>query len=246
MNTARAPDAAGSMAVYAGRPVALLTCHGKQAQLAPVLEPALGCRIVHTDGYDTDRLGTFTRDVPREGTQLETARRKARIGMQLVGTSVGVASEGVFGVDPVFGMISWNVELLVWIDDRLGIEVCGRAAARARFASRRVASWAEAECFAEQSGFPAHGFVVRPDSVSDPRIRKEVATFALLRDAFEEAMVMSADGYVVLEVDARAHRNPTRQAVIADAARDLAQRLASPCPRCRVPGFALTHRERGL
>ena len=70
-------------------------------------------------GYDTDQLGTFTRDIPRPGSQLEAARRKARMGMSLSGLPVGLASEGSFAPDPFTGMFTWNVEMLVLIDDRL-------------------------------------------------------------------------------------------------------------------------------
>ena len=56
---------------YAGRRIALLTQHGKERVVAPVLRRALGCNVELVSGYDTDRLGTFTRDIPREGTQIE-------------------------------------------------------------------------------------------------------------------------------------------------------------------------------
>ena len=231
---------------YAGRRVALLTQHGKEALLAPVLDNALGCRIERISGYDTDRLGTFTREIPREGTQMQAARRKARVGMEMAGASVGVASEGAFGTDPMFGMLPWNVEMLVWIDDALGIEVVGRASGKACWATRRVATWTDAELFAQQVDFPRHALVARPDSASDPRIRKDILDWPQLREAFDEVMAQSSDGYVVLEVDARAHLNPTRQGVIRQAAEDLARRLASCCPACDAPGFALDRHDRGL
>ena len=91
------------LSVYSGRGVALLTQHGKERMIAPVLESALGCRVERVTGYDTDQLGTFTRDVPRAGTQIEAARKKARIGMELSGLSLGLASEGSFGPDPMGG-----------------------------------------------------------------------------------------------------------------------------------------------
>ena len=57
------PDRIPSAAeLYAGRRVALLTQHGKERGIAPVLEPALGCRIERVTGYDTDLLGTSTRE----------------------------------------------------------------------------------------------------------------------------------------------------------------------------------------
>ena len=89
---------------YKAQTVALLTQHGKEQVITPVLELLLGCRIERVSGYDTDLLGTFTRDVPRAGTQLEAARRKARVGMQLAGRPLGLASEGSFGPDPMLGV----------------------------------------------------------------------------------------------------------------------------------------------
>lgn len=49
---------------YAGQRIALLTQHGKERTITPVLERAPGCRVERVAGYDTDLLGTFTRDIP--------------------------------------------------------------------------------------------------------------------------------------------------------------------------------------
>ena len=97
---------------YQGQMIALLTQHGKEKVIAPVLEPALGCQVVRVEGFDTDSLGTFIRDMARVGSQLDAARRKAQVGMELSGCPVGLASEGSFGPDPFTGMFSWNIELL--------------------------------------------------------------------------------------------------------------------------------------
>jgi hypothetical protein len=111
---------------FEGQSIALLTQHGKEAAIAPVLEPVLGCRVLRVDGFDTDTLGTFTRERPRPGSQIDAARRKARIGIERSGLPIGLASEGSFGPDPFSGLFTWNLELLLLIDDRLGIEVVGR------------------------------------------------------------------------------------------------------------------------
>ena len=74
---------------YKGSRVALLTQHGKERVIAPVLEPVLGCSIERVTGFDTDQFGTFTKKTPRYGTQLEAARRKARKGMELARASQG-------------------------------------------------------------------------------------------------------------------------------------------------------------
>ncbi len=73
---------------YGQQSVAFLSRHGKQTLVAPVLERAWGCKIVHTEAFDTDRLGTFTREVDRPGSQMEAVRRKARMGMALLGLPI--------------------------------------------------------------------------------------------------------------------------------------------------------------
>lgn len=231
---------------YAGRPIALLTQHGKERVIAPVLEPALGCRVELVTGYDTDRLGTFTREIPRAGSQLEAGRRKARIGMELSGLSLGLASEGAFGPDPMAGLFPWNVEIVVFIDDEAGIEIVGRAQGPARHAHVLSGEWAAAERFAREAGFPEHHLVARPEGENDPRVKKGIAAREELEAAFAWAQAQSASGLVFLENDLRAHANPTRMERIREAAEDLAARLASHCPACGAPGFWLVERIPGL
>ena len=71
---------------------------GKEAVIAPVLGGALGWRVERVSGFDTGTLGIFTRDIPRAGTQLEAARRKARIGMKRSGLPLGLANEGALAL----------------------------------------------------------------------------------------------------------------------------------------------------
>lgn len=233
-------------AAYRDRTVALLTQHGKEQVIGPVLEAALGCRVQRVSGYDTDQLGTFTREIPRAGTQIEAARRKARIGMTLSDLPLGLASEGSFGPDPMTGMFPWNVEYLIWIDDVQALEVVGRAQGKASFAHVLTGDWAEAESFARRWEFPTHQLVIRPNGADDPRIRKGIADWRELESAFQAARLESATGQVFLETDVRAHANPTRQNTIRSAAEDLAARLNASCPACGAPGFWLVGRVPGL
>ena len=221
---------------YAGCAVALLTQHGKEALLAPVLEPALGCRIVHTDAFDTDQLGTFTRDIDRAGSQLEAARRKARLGMSLTGCRIGLASEGAFGADPFGGFLPWDTELLVWLDDERGLELVGLAQGPAQCQQAECRSWPELLAFAERAGFPSHHLVLRPGRPDHPVLHKGLADEPALRQAFEAGLA-AGHGCVWAESDLRAMANPTRQALIRRAGEDLARRLASACPACQGPGF---------
>lgn len=239
----RAPD---DPPRYAGQRVALLTQHGKERVLAPLLEGALGCRVERVAGYDTDLLGTFTRDIPRAGTQIEAARKKARLGMELAGLPLGLASEGSFGLDPMMGMFPWNVEFLIWIDDRLGIEITGVAQGKTNSAHVLAAGWEEVEAFARQAGFPEHHLTARPESENDPRIRKGIADWDGLAQAFRRACAQAANGCAFIETDMRAHANPTRMENIRLAAEDLVKKLRSPCPACATPGFWIIERISGL
>lgn len=232
--------------IFAGQRIALLTQHGKERVIAPVLEPNLGCKVELVSGYDTDQLGTFTRDTPRLGSQVEAARRKARIGMELSGLPVGLASEGSFGPDPVTGLFPWNVEVLILIDDRIGLEVVALAQGAALSGHLHSDEWEAVEQFARQHEFPGHQLVIRPGHQNDPRITKGIGDWAHLRHCFEDCKAKSINGKVFVEADLRAFANPTRMKRIGEAAEDLLQRIQSQCPACQRPGFWVVERHPGL
>lgn len=231
---------------YLGQQIALLTQHGKEQVIAPVLEPALGCKVHLVSHFDTDQLGTFTRDKPRPGSQLEAARRKARIGMELSGLSVGLASEGSFSPDPLTGLFPWNVELLVLIDDRLGIELVGMAQGTAQSGHLLTGDWETVREFAVEEDFPAHQLVLRPQDQDDPRLHKGIADWDRLRASFDQCLAESDNRQVFIEADLRAFANPTRMERIGEAAQDLLRRLQSRCPACDKPGYWMTERQGGL
>lgn len=234
------------MSYYQDQRIALLTQHGKERVIAPVLTPALGCIVETITDFDTDQLGTFTRDTPRLGSQLAAARRKARIGMGLSGYPLGLASEGSFGPDPWGGLFTWNVELLVFIDETRGLEVVGMAQGPGRSGHVQTALWTELAAFAQQNDFPSHQLVLRPDGPDDLRLHKGVSDWTTLRQCFEHCQAQANHGQVFIESDLRAHANPTRMNRIREAAQDLLARLQSPCPACARPGYWLAEREPGL
>ena len=231
---------------YQGQTVAFLTQHGKESLVRPVLEPALGCTVQRAEGYDTDLLGTFSGEVKRIEGQLQTARTKARIGMQLLGTPLGMASEGAVVPDPFGGLMPWNIELLVWLDDAHQIEVVGMAQGPARSLHRGLRSWPELEKFAHEAGFPEHHLVLRPQSEDDPRTRKGLHAWAELERAFDACQREASNQMVYAENDHRAFGSPTRQAMIVRATADLLQKLQSTCPQCTLPGFAVSGHTPGL
>ncbi|MDI1291898.1 MAG: hypothetical protein PSV18_04030 [Methylobacter sp.] len=240
------PNNEPSASSYRNQRVALLTQHGKEGVIGPTLEKLLGCCVEKVDGFDTDLLGTFTRDIAREGTQLDAARKKARIGMELSGLSIGIASEGAFGPDPLAFMLPGNMELLIWIDDRLGIEVVATSSGKTNLSHCLAKSWDEAEDFARSTGFPEHHLVVRPVDENHPELRKGLEDWVSLKDAVTWALDLAPNRHAFIETDMRAFANPTRMENIRLAAENLAQRLTSLCPACGAPGFSLGGHVRGL
>lgn len=231
---------------YKNRQVALLTQHGKEKVLAPTLQESVGCIVTKVEGYDTDLLGTFSRDIPRAGSQIEAARKKARKGMELSGLKLGLASEGSFGPDPFTGMFSWNVEILIWIDPENALEIVAMAQGKTNLAHKLVTTFEELETFAHQARFPEHYLMVRPEGEEDRRIRKGICEWDDLREAFIWAQEQSRNGSVFIETDMRAHANPTRMNIISQAADELAAKLASVCPVCKAPGYWVIERIAGL
>lgn len=235
-----------AQSVYSGQRIALLTQHGKQTPLGEVLSHRLGCHLEHLSEYDTDQLGTFTRDIARSGSQLDAARTKARIGMTLSGLQIGLASEGAFGPDPIYFMLPYNLELLVWIDDRLGIEVVASVSGRTNFAHKTVTDWEEAKRFALSVGFPEHYLIVRPSDEHHPEFRKGLSDWDNLQEALNWALNSSPARQAFIETDMRAFANPTRMQNIQRAAETLAHKLLTLCPACGTPGFAKSSVIRGL
>jgi hypothetical protein len=246
MSGVAAPAVPAVQSAYAGQEIVLLTRHAKERVMAPIFETHLGAMLSVDFGYDTDLLGTFTREIPRLQSQREAAVRKARIAVERSGLPIGVGSEGAFGADPHVGLTPWNVELVVLVDTERDIEIVGIDQGPATFGHLVTDRWPEVEVFARDKGFPLQQLVVRPHDSDDPRIRKGIATWSALKAAFSWASRLSRGGIVFVETDGRAFANPDRMARIANATGDLVSRLQSCCPACGTPGFAEIDRKPGL
>jgi hypothetical protein len=234
------------MSIFRNRAASLLTKHGKEQVISSVLDAELGCQVQQTDAYDTDLLGTFTQETPRYGSQLDAARKKAKIGMELLHLDLGIANEGAFVNDPYAGIISWNNELVVLIDQKNDLELSGFSGAPAQSNSGYFSHWEELSKFADSALFPSHYLVIKPTDEYHPQSRKGIKDLAALKDAFEWAKTLSSKGIVYAENDLRAFANPTRMENIRKATIDLAKKMKSLCPKCQAPGFWVKDIQRGL
>ncbi len=231
---------------YENIKISLLTKHKKEHIIAPKFLKMLNAEVIHTDAFDTDELGTFTRDKARYGNQLDAARRKAIIGMEITGLKYGIASEGTFTSDPFIGLLPWNHEIVIFIDSNLGIEVIGSSKAAAMSSQSKVRNWKELAKFARLNKFPTHHLVLRPDDENHPVLHKGISNRIVLEEAFNQAIKLSKTKKVFVEHDLRAFANPTRMKNIAKATTDLIQKLKTLCPNCQTPGFQITKIKAGL
>lgn len=233
-----------------GKTAVLATMHGKERVIQPLLEAELGLRVRLLQGFDTDRFGTFSREIPRAGSQLDAARAKIAAAFEHDSqAAVGIASEGSFGPHPYIPFAALGREIVVLIDRESGLELVGHHADPSpSFAHQTVTDAAAATAFAERVGFPGQGVIVIGTAGGEPApdrfLSKTIETAAGLAAAVTEAV--SICGAAHIETDMRAHRNPRRMGAIEQAALDLVRRYRSPCPACARPGFAVTERLAGL
>ncbi|SBT39875.1 hypothetical protein GA0070611_1058 [Micromonospora auratinigra] len=227
----------------------LATRHGKRVALGPPLRRHLGLRL-RVPEVDTDALGTFTGEIERPGPAEQVVVAKARLGMAAAGCAVGVASEGSFGPHPSLPWCSLQVEYVALVDDRLGLVVRERATSLASNHAELLTDGrdrGELLQFARRTGLPGHAVTVAP-AVPVPGAApvKGIVRVPALLAAVAAAATASPDGRARVAADLRAHHNPRRMAVIAEAGRRLARRVATPCPDCATPGFGLVATHPGL
>jgi len=236
--------------LYRGERAALATMHGKETVIAPLAERFLGLRLEVVAGLDTDAFGTFSRDIARSGSQLDTARAKIAKAFDMVpDLQIGLASEGSFGPHPYLPFCPLAREIVVLIDRAAGLELIGHhATPDTNFSHAVVADVTTALTFAERAGFPGHGVIVMGCRDGQPRhdlgLIKDIDT----RDDLTVALraIIAKCGSAFVETDMRAQRNPQRMRAIKRATIDLVRRVRSRCPNCGQPGYAVTERLSGL
>jgi hypothetical protein len=233
--------------ILQGRTAVLATMHGKEQAIAPVLQDSLDIYTKVPTDFDSDQFGTFTRDIPRPGTQLESARKKALAALKMTGGDLGLASEGAFGPHPAMPWVACDRELVLLIDRQHGLELVGEAlSASTNYRQTTISSVTEALTFAADVQFPCHGLVVMPRQTPDHRqdIYKGIVGEDQLIATVEQLLQHYSEVWV--ETDMRAHMNPSRMAVIREATEDLVQKIQQTCPECGWPGFQVTRRLPGL
>jgi hypothetical protein len=232
---------------YAGQHIGLATMHEKERALAPVFRRVLGAEIV-VPVLDTDALGTFSGEVARPDTLVETALLKADMLFEAMpDLDYALASEGSYGPIDRVPLNPGGVELLAFVDRKRGIRhVETLPTHRTNWRLQRFAAADPARLLAlRDMGFPEFGvFVACSSNMSQPI--KGLATVEAVIEAMDREARRSEDGLAVLYSDMRAHKNPLRMKVLRATGWKLAKRLATLCPKCHAPGWGFIDSRRGL
>jgi len=224
----------------------MATKHDKTMLVRPVFAKILGLDVVEVQ-VDTDALGTFTGEIERTASPLDTAIAKARMGMDASGHAIGVASEGTVGPSPSFPFLQVCTELVVLVDDIRGIVITGTESAYDLVAvTADVDATGDLTELLRRAKFPAHAMIVTAVGASAPIVIKGVQDLVTLQTAVRTCAESSPLGLARVETDLRAHKCPSRRPIIERAARHLAHRAARTCPACSTPGYGPVRDEIGV
>jgi rRNA maturation protein Nop10 len=231
------------------RTAVIATMHQKERVIAPILARGLDVKIIVPADFDTDKFGTFTREVKRLGSQIEAARLKAEKALEIAGETLAVASEGTFCPHPAMPYLPANREIVILLDKLNDLEIVGESLSiETNYSHQLVSSLEEACEFSEKVGFPTHGLVVIVGDTATGKgeIVKGITTEKQLVDVVSEGLKKSLTSKVHIETDMRAMYNPTRMKNIENATLDLVKKFKQFCPECDWPGFEIAERKIGL
>ncbi len=234
-----------SLTHFKGRKIVIATKHGKENVIAPHLTQDLGLYCFVTDQLDTDLLGTFSGEVDRPDSPVETARKKCHLAMDLTSVDLAIASEGSFGPHPSIPFIPAHEEFLLLIDKKNNWEFLVRKLeTKTNYRQITLTSMDMLTDFLDQAKFPSHGLIVKKQADDAADCVKGIRDKQVLLQTVE--YFFSRFGQCTVETDMRAMHNPTRMTVIDAMTASLIQQINSTCPTCQTPGFSLKEKERGL
>jgi hypothetical protein len=232
--------------IYAESCIIITTKHAKSEAVIQPFWEILGASVIEYV-VDTDKLGTFSGEVERQGTALECAKRKCEWSHATLGAKATyfLASEGSFGPHPLIPFMPCDHEILYFIDKKRDFHLhLSLLSEKTNYQMQEIDSLEELQLFASQAKFPSHALILKPMNIDNPMIFKGLYTEEALGNAFTECKKLSNKLWV--ETDMRAHMNPSRMNFINQLATNLATRLKAYCPSCDMPGWGKIDIAKGL
>jgi hypothetical protein len=223
--------------------VALATKHGKLDQLKPAFERLENFELVLAE-IDTDRFGTFSGEISRPLSPLDTAIAKAKVGAEELGLDYGVASEGTIGPNPSSPWATVDHELLVLVCLSRNLTIYETHQSASIVAkSQTLTPGIDLEEVFKQFDLPNHA-VNLSYSAESLFIEKGIGDVADLRNRIEE--LWEQGHQPLMESDFRAMSSPSRQVNIQACADKLVARITANCPVCNEIGFGKVAFEFGV
>ena len=224
---------------YRGRPLAVVSMHGKIEQVSLAFASLLAMRPTALSEVDTDQLGTFSGEVERSGSAREVVFKKARLGAPWSSGGCCLASEASFGPHPVVPWLPFHEEWMVLWDPQRD---CGwlevERSSDTVYQSVQPRTWTELEAFLRRVDFPQQALVLKSEAgIAKGMCELEPVRRWVSQHGFGDLTVMT---------DMRAHHCPSRRRVIRRVALKLARRLRNHCPECRAGGFGVVDQVMGL
>jgi len=215
--------------------------------MAPPFRRLIGAEVIVAPDIDTDRLGTFSGEVPRPDALIETALLKAELVFRTLDVDCALANEGSYGPIERVPLSPGGLEIMAFIDRKRGIRLVETLVThRTNWRLMRFkAGDPNVPAAVKALGFPDYGVFV----ISNTDSSRPVKGLSALEDvvaAVDREAKRSADGLAILISDMRAHRNPKRMKVLRALSWKLARRLVRLCPKCQAPGFGPVGARRGL
>ncbi|MGY3717717.1 DUF6671 family protein [Sutcliffiella cohnii] len=232
-----------AISLFEGRAAILATMHGKEKVVAPIFKKQLGLDVRIPSNFDTDHFGTFTNEIRRVGTQLETAIEKSISACYKLNYTIGISSEGAFNPHPQVPFVILNREIVSFIDVVHDIQIFGEALTTStNYNQKQIYDIDEAVAFCKTAKFPEHAVIIR--SKHYELSLKGISDWDELERAYNR--VYKIYGEVVIETDMRAMYNPLRMENIKAATENLVNKIFQLCPSCDFPGFDIVEKRRGL
>ena len=220
--------------LYQSKSILLASKHQKESVIAPVFHQILRCKIC-VEAIDTDQFGTFTGEIPRQGSARETCILKAKYAAFEKKHALSMASEGSFGPHPINPFIAKAQEIMIFFDSEhdwiIGEELL---TPKTNYLMKTIDKDTPLEAFLSSALFPSHALTLQSGD------RKEIIAKGI-NDPLQLQGLLSK-GFknhkeLFLATDMRAMMNPTRMQTLSELAEKLALRIKTPCPGCGIPGF---------
>ena len=224
---------------YRNQPAILTTKHDKLSLIAPSMQSEVDLEVTDIN-LDTDQLGTFSGEISRSGSPLETAIAKAKLGIEATGIPIGLASEGSIGPDPQNPFLTSDIEIVVLVDQERGLVIYeSHRSFEIVAATIEFSPGEDLSDFFAKAHFPSHHLIAKASARGELRAVKGLDSQPALDAAVQELAGHSESGRVLLENDFRANHSPSRRLNIQATAQKLGARLTQLCESCGAPGFGL-------